>query len=311
LENLQLIGTDQFPNGQLQIYNNTKLSTLSGLDKLMFTGKLYVGYNPLVKNLQGLGNLEQAWHRTYLTVPSFDGLPLNFRTGEFTSIGFEGTDLGNRTINCEAYDFTLKDAPNITSLKGFTIGNYQNTTIFTLENCKNLRTLEGINFSTNKYDHIQIINCENIENLKGFENINTINFFTVKNSPKLSSLNGLNNLRKVEYSFALENVSIPNLMELKNIQMIKSLHLLKCNNLKNLTGVGNTSINYFELAGCNLINSLEGFENISNLERIFIVNNNSLQNYCALKSSLGSIIHFEIYGNLLNPTKLQIINNCP
>lgn len=311
LENLQLIGTDQIPNGQLQIYNNTKLSTLSGLDKLMFTGKLYVGYNPLVKNLQGLGNLEQAWHRTYLTVPSFDGLPLNFRTGEFTSIGFEGTDLGNRSINCEAYDFTLRDAPNITNLKGFTIGNYQNTTVFTLENCKNLKTLEGINFSTNKYDHIQIINCENMENLKGFENLITVNGFTVKNSPKLSSLNGLGNLSKIENALYLDNVSITDLTELKKIQKIKTLNLLNCKNLLNLNGIKGSSIAYLELARCNLIKSLEGFENINNLERIFIVYNNSLQNYCALKSSLASIIHFEIYGNFFNPTKQEIINNCP
>src|SRR5690606_4192742 len=102
--------------------------TLAGLDNLIFTGKLLVAFNPLLNNLQGLGKLEQAYHETFLTVPSFDGLALNFRTGEFESRGFQGTDLGNRTINCEAYDFTLKDAPNITTMKGFIIGNYQNTT---------------------------------------------------------------------------------------------------------------------------------------------------------------------------------------
>ena len=288
LENLQLIGTDQFPNGQLQIYKNTKLETLSGLDKLMFTGKLYVGYNPLVKNLQGLGNLEQAWHRTYLTVPSFDGLPLNFRTGEFTSIGFEGADLGNRTINCEAYDFALKDAPNITTLKGFIVGNYQNTTSFTLENCKKLKTLDGIVFPS-KYDDILISNCENFESLKGFDNLTIANLFTLKDLPKLKNLEGLSSLSQIERLY-LSNVGINTFNGLNNVKTIDHLSVSSCNNLSNFVGLSSLTkigdeISYFEVANCTNLEDFVGLEKVQHFTRFNIYSLPKLKNFDGIKEA--------------------------
>lgn len=288
LENLQLIGTDQIPNGQLQIYNNAKLTTLSGLDKLMFTGKLYVGYNPLVKNLQGLGNLEQAWHRTYLTVPSFDGLPLNFRTGEFTSIGFEGTDLGNRTINCEAYDFALKDAPNITTLKGFIVGNYQNTTSFTLENCKKLKTVAGIVFPS-KYDDISISNCESFENLKGFDNLTAVDVFTLKDLPKLKNMEGLSSLSQIERLY-LSNVGINTFNGLNNVKTIDHFSVNSCNSLINFVGLPSLikigdEISYFEVSNCANLEDFVGLEKVQHFTRFNIYSLPKLKNFDGIKDA--------------------------
>ncbi|AZI66179.1 hypothetical protein EIB71_00120 [Kaistella daneshvariae] len=288
LENLQIIGTDVLPNGQLQIYNNSKLETLSGLDKLMFTGRLYVGFNPLVNNLQGLGKLEQAWHSTFLTVPSFDGLPLNFRTGEFESRGFQGTDLGNRTINCEAYDFALKDAPNITSLKGFIVGNYQNTTSFTIENCKKLKSLEGIVFPS-KYDDISITNCENFESLKGLDNLTIVDVLSLNNLPKLENLKGLENVSQIERLY-LSKVSITNFMGLNSVKTIDHLSVSFCNNLINFQGLPSLTkigddISYFEISSCQNLENFVGLEKVQHFTRFNIYSLPMLKNFDGIKQA--------------------------
>ncbi|HCA06603.1 hypothetical protein [Chryseobacterium sp.] len=359
LDNLQLVGTDVLPNGHLQIYNNSKLESLSGLDNVIFTGRLYVGDNPLVQNLYGLGKLEQAWHSTYLTVPSFDGLPLNFKTGEFTSIGFQESSLGARKINCEAYDFTIKDAPNIISLKGFTVGNYQNTTSFTIENCKSLKSLEEIVFP-NIYDDISIVNCENLESLKGIENLTKIDNLFLRNLPKLKKIEVLVNLIEIGH-LGLDNVGLENFIGLNNVKSMDAFTITSCNNLinfnglsslkrigdgiryfevsncqnlqnfvglenvvnftrfninnlpklNNFVGVGNAKMLYTSISNCNLINSLQGLENVLSIGNVAIYQNQNLQNFCSIKNIVGNINSYYVTGNLLNPTKQEVISNCP
>lgn len=288
LENLQIIGTDVIPNGQLQIYNNSKLETLSGLDKLMFTGRLYVGFNPLVNNLKGLGKLEQAWHSTFLTVPSFEGLPLNFRTGEFESRGFQGTDLGNRTINCEAYDFALKDAPNITSLKGFIVGNYQNTTSFTIENCKSLKTLKSLIFPS-KYDYIFISNCENLEDLKGFDNLTQVNWMSLKNLPNLKKIDGLEKLSIIGRLY-LSDVNIVDFEGLNNVKTMEHFSVSSCNNLINFQGLNSlikigSEIPWFEVSNCSNLENFKGLENVQHFTRFNISYLPKLKNFEGIKKA--------------------------
>lgn len=361
LENIKIIGTDVLPAGRLNVYNNSKLETLSGLDNLIFSGRLIIVNNPLIQDLQGLSQLEEAWHSTYLTVPSFDGLPLNFRTGEFSSTGFKGVNLGNRTINCEAYDFTLKDAPNITSLKGFIVGNYQNTTSFTIENCKSLKSLEGIVFP-DIYDDINIVNCENLESLKGIENLTKVDGLVLRNLPNLKKLQFLENVKEIG-TFGLYNVGISDFVGLNNVKLIEAFSINLCNNLINFKGlsslkkignsiqyfevngcqnlqnfiglenveyftrfnlnnlpslinfigIGNSVMPYISISNCQLITSLQGLENVTSSNSIGIFNNQNLQNFCSIKNIITNLNPGSLYitGNALNPTKQEIITNCP
>lgn len=254
----------------------------------MFTGRLYVGFNPLVNNLQGLGKLEQAWHSTFLTVPSFEGLPLNFRTEEFGSRGFQGTDLGNRTINCEAYDFTLIDAPNITLLKGFIIGNYQNPTSFTLQNCKSLKSLEGIVFPTS-YDNISILDCENFESLKGFNNLAMVDWLSLKNLPKLKNLASLENVSQIERLY-LSNVSISNFIGLNSVKTIDHFSVSSCNNLVNFEGLPSLTkigdeISYFEVSSCQNLENFIGLEKVQHFTRFNIYSLPKLKNFDGIKQA--------------------------
>lgn len=323
LEGLKIVGTNVVPNGRLSVFENSKLETLSGLDNLIFAGKLYVGFNPLIMDLQGLGKLEQAYHSTFLTVPSFDGLALNFRTGEFESRGFRGTDLGNRTIHCEAYDFALKDAPNITTLKGFIVGNYQNTTSFTLQDCNSLKTLEGLVFPST-YDDISITNCKNLESLKGLDNLKTVDWLTLKFLPKLKNMEGLSSLTQIGRLY-LENVGINSFNGLNKVNTIGHFSVSSCQNLTNflglpsLTQIGD-SIAYFEVYNCINLENFIGLEKVQHFTRFNVGSLPKLKDFtgitkakmpyisirsCTLIDSLHGLEEVFGVGNLLvsdNPT---------
>ena len=308
LQALQIIGTDVFPNGHVQILNNTNLQSLTGLDNLIFTGRLFVNSNPLLHDLQGLGKLTQVYHSTFLTVPSFDGLPLDFRTGEFESIGFLGTDLGNRKINCEAYYFTLKDAPNITTLNGFTIGNYQNTTALYIDNCNSLISLDQL-ILPNKYPEIFIFNCANFESFKGLENLIEVDVISVKNLPKLKNFQYLENITKLE-GLGIENSGVNSFFGLQNVTWIESFKVKSSNSLLNFNGlsslnkIGN-SISYFDVYDCANLQNFTGLENVTHFTRFNISNLPQLNSF----NGIGTAAMPYISIVNCNMNSLQGLNN--
>lgn len=321
--------------GDINIIENSKLESLEGLNNLFSVGgHFFFLNNPKLQNLKGLENLETVGRRLTLEVPYLEGLNQNLRTGSFISKGLLEQNLGTRKITCEDYDFNITDAPNLNSLRGFTLGNLQNTLTFTLENLPALTTLEGI-VLPDKYHYFYLTDLPNLTSLKGMESFKSLDYLIINGSPKIENMNGLNNLTKIGelnlknitslINFAglekltdVENIKIDNcgittFTGLSNIRDVKyNFNIANCHNFSNFKELSN--INYFghnALGGlginnCSGISDLAGLGGAQYIGRFTIEGNTDLR---SLKGLSSPTIEYLTIGNCNQLTTLYGLEN--
>lgn len=363
LENITVTASDT-TGSTLQIINNPLLNSLQGLDNVIYAKILQIFGNPQLPNLQGLGSLNYVPRKTYLDIPSLEGLPIKFETSEFYLSNFQGENIGDRSILVNAYDFGISNCPNLTSLKGFTIQNLQNTTSINISFCNSLKNLNGI-VMPEIYDKIEIQDCPNFEDFTGLNNITTINDMYISNLPNLKSFNGFQNLSKISSRLSISKCGLTNFVGFDKLESINDLQITDCNSLLNFTGfsslknIGSPQKNgWLTVSNCANLKNLVGFENVNYFQRIILINLNSLENlhglsvsqtkdfslyncqnftnldgiqkiisttylslfnnpkleyFCPIKNLIKNIDSndFVLQNNLQNPTKDEIIANCP
>lgn len=320
-ESILLTGADS-TGGKLTIADNQFLTSLEGLDHLEYATIFNIRNNPLLKNLTGLGSLSNVWREFALDVPSFQGMVKNFETGQFRSVNWKDSNLGDRTIKVSAYDFYITNAPNLNSMKGFIIGNLQNTLTFQLTNCPSLTNFEGI-IVPYRYDYFILDNLPNLTSLKGLEAFKALNHLIIDGSPKIENMNGLNglteigdlnlknitslknftgleNLKTIEY-LTVNNCSFTDFSGLSNVTDVKHVFsVINCDNftnfneLKNVKYFGHDGLGGFSVTDCDGITDLLGLNKLQYIGRLTIENN---PNLTSLNGLASPVVEYLTVGN--------------
>ncbi len=303
--------------GFVSISNNPDLVSLHGLEKLRTIGHgLDIFQNNRLQNTDALNGLNQVHD---ISIYSNNGL---------TTIRLAGITQLNRL-----------DLSN----------NYQLKTIFGPEHLESLEslviTLDTVLTEVTGFQQLKTIRKNLFFNLNfAVRNINWTSYLeevggwvSISDNPFLTDLNGLKNLKKVGGKFILSrNASLSNINGLAQLQNVGTDFSISDNpllsdingltrlryvgrnfeisfnaNLENLKGlaslyeVGNT----FQIFQNNKINRLDGLQNLHSVEKLEILHNENLFNYCSLKGLLieGTVDTLSIEYNGTDPTREEII----
>lgn len=184
---------------------------------------------------------------------------------------------------------------------------------FSILGAENLTSIEALRNLTHIGDHCTIHNTS-LVSLNGFNNLKEINgVLSITGNPNLASLNGLQNLIKIKLDLIVtENKNLLNFNGLDNINHIgRTLYILRNNNLQNFNiPLELEELKSIYLAENKILSSLDELKNLntSNIERIEIIDNQSLIDYCGIRHLVSNDMNYWVKGNAYNPTKEQVQN---
>lgn len=308
---------------ELRISNTSHLKSLNGLQniKAVNTAKgqfgLNVSHNEMLESLKGLEGISHTYGTVLIT-----------KNYEITSL--EGLD---NLKSIEEGKFTIDDCDKITNLHGLenlqTVGQFLHignndlltdlSALSTLSSTKGLgifsnEILENINGLSSLTDLIGLSIAWN-PNLSDISGLHLESLITLQiESNKMTSLAGLENIESLEALQISDMPTLTDISALANLKNIQNIQIRETGlvDLKGLYGL--TSLTSFSLYNNNQLQSLEGLDNLNTIEyQLNIVDNPSLTEFCALKllSGSNSIFTFTNQNNGSNPTRQEILSNCP
>lgn len=299
-EELIALGAKHYTSVQSLRISGT-VSDLSPLKDLSFvTGGMQIIGTTLLKDLSGLEHLE-------IVGSNFpNSLRLEANRGLLSLKGL------NKLKMVRGYFYVLNN-PSLTDLKG--LDSYSMTTAgeFRVDNCASLRSLDGIESMLYCYDGLAIMNNPLLTDLKALRNLKETTKIIINKNNSLTNLNGLEGLNQIgigdlQYaSITIEDNPILSSLEgLKNIKNCGNLYLNGNTSLKSLSGLnGISTLNYVQivnsavtdfkgLSGLKTINNIlkisqddllqnmEGLEQLEKVGRLEIVLNKGLKNLSGL-----------------------------
>jgi hypothetical protein len=167
---------------------------------------------------------------------------------------------------------------------------------------------------------INIDNNDNLTNFSPFNKITTVEYLLIKNNGSLTNLQGFTNLQTVTVWLAIENNSaLINFQGLSRLKSVARLEILRNASLVNFVGLDSLSAivgNGYSITiwSNSQLQNLNGLQNLTTAEgSVQISVNSMLTDFCGLKPlfAAGYNGFFVAQGNASNPTKSQILNNCP
>lgn len=122
-----------------------------------------------------------------------------------------------------------------------------------------------------------IIEGDGITNLQGLATISSCADLTIKNTPNLHSLDGLNSLHQVVY-LSIENTGITNFNGLESLDTVGFLmHIYGNDQLKDLTGLGGLiEVVALFISECDSFQSFNGLHALRHIESLILDYNRSL-----------------------------------
>jgi len=176
---------------------------------------------------------------------------------------------------------------------------------------------EGDVLLTNQ-DEVDSFGSNNYERITGdlriFYDIDT------PSGPTITNLSSLSTIKNIERTLSLNQlIDLNNLTGLENIESIGlSLFITNCSGLSNINALSNTDIEFDLFLNDNQnIETLPDFTEIQNLNRVFISNQNSLQEINTLNNLINidtsldivneSLISIEGFNNLESINRLKIV----
>jgi hypothetical protein len=288
---------------RLQISSNS-LTNLYGLHNIERVTSLHITQNSSLQDLRGLEGLE---------VTSSD-LVL-FNNSGLTSLNGLNNLLAIGVTNGSLF---IENCQNIQNLHGLEKVKFISADIKIRSN-NNLSDLSALQNLKTTYGRLEIINNPVLPNLNGFQNLKVISDVIIDNNFLLTDISALSNIDSLLYNSTY--INIINNPKLKTISCFNNVTKLYGISIKNNAEL--TSLNAFgkitELRSIFLENnpkltSLSGLESLRIAQTISINQNILLSNFCPLKPLFLNMFSNPIYtatGNALNPTSLDIINNCP
>lgn len=149
-----------------------------------------------------------------------------------------------------------------------------------------LSPLESIVFINNAFE---VKNTQSLQNLEGLNNLKITgnifpNGFRIENNSALESLSGLNNLEITRgYSYIINNDNLINMQGLNSYYAASAgeFRIQECDGLQSLSGLENLQFigDSFFLMDNSLLNDISSLSNLNYIDRrIYIHNNSNLQN---------------------------------
>lgn len=260
------------------------ITDLTPLLTLTFVGaNLEVSNNSALTNLSGLSNISSLGNS--LTIDN-NGLLANL------------DGLSNLTIISN--DLSVTNNAELTNLDGLSGITSVGGSLMIVSNLL-LTNLDGLSSIINvSSGSINVNNNASLKNLDGLSSITSAINLVIRYNAALTSLDGLSGITSIGSGLTLSyNAALTNLDGLKNLTYCRTLSISDNGALTNLDGLSNLA-------------SVDG--------RTFKISNNSLlSSFCGLYTLLstpspgGLIVSFSVSGNLINPTKQEIIDGgaCP
>ena len=289
LENLIGLESLLLIYNNLAIDSNPKIFNLQGLNSLsIIRGSTYIGENPSLTNLNGLENmvdLDYLYLNNNESLLHIDALKT---LNTFNALKIDGcnalTQLPVFKSITVMSSIEIRYGGGLTSLEGFKNLKSVRNLLFLQSDILSLEGLENLEYIDNKFE---LISCDNLIDFKGFENVKSIgsgSFYsglTINENQNLISLNGLQGLTEVNGSLNITtNKSLTSFDGLQNLKSIKkTMHLIQNESLNDINAIaGITTLNGFVLEGSNNLTQLPVFNNLTQLDYIFIAYGGGLTN---------------------------------
>lgn len=272
-ENLQNVGN------RLQFSYNNSLENLSQLNNLNSVHEIYITYNPLLQDLNGLQGLTQLNGNLY--IGSNDGLINLNGLDNIQHIG------GNLTL---AHNYALETCEGLENLQtigqGFYVeGNTALTNFIGLNNLQSivlglytgsngLQNYQGMDNLTYLGGVLLVQYNTELVDFSGLNNLAEVQVINIQQNPVLQSLDGLNQLSTLQGNIIIEsNPVLSDISALANItsgihdiyglgsgiRFISNPQLSECSiySICEYIGAGNLVTLYDNGTGCNTMEELE------------------------------------------------------
>jgi hypothetical protein len=191
-------------------------------------------------------------------------------------------------------DFAIQ-YPNCTELQSrLRIGS--STTTSDITNLNGLSQITKIGEPVGIAGSLSIFDIPNLTSLQGLSNLEYIGGDFSLNNLGISNLTGLEKLEEVRDGFSIvQNENLSSLQGVNSLISVGGLWIKENNSLENLIGIETLEIingsSYLQIAENPSLESLEGLNNVVNINRFYITNNPNLENLDALSNveDLGGI----------------------
>lgn len=290
--------------------NNTNIGVLKGLENLEEVKDIEIGENIYLNTIDGLGEFSEI-ENIIIKDNSLRLIKIP-HLKKAKQIKIDQHYFSNSNLNY--IDIKVNGLEELESLF-FNVNNFD-LQFNSLEKVSESISLYGNFFDLkglpklNESKQLTIANNEKLISLKGLDEINILNALTLRNNNKMESIDGIENLTSLKLIKFIDLVSLENISILKNQNSITSV-TIDNTNLKNFNALSNHfgNFEYLHLYNNVNLNSLNGLENIKNINSIIIENNSNLKDLIGLKS-INKIGSFQINDNekLENFNGLENIN---
>jgi hypothetical protein len=282
LENIDALEKTDFTSddpdyGIISIVGNAKLANLNGLKNFKNVYTLDVISNPALIDLKGLEGL--------MTIGQ--NLTIELNPGLVSITDLQIKTIGGRLDILENESLTSMDMP-------------------ALESCG------PINIKDNNA----------LEDLSGFGKLNTVEGFAMFKNTKLKTITGFNALKSAGKGGMVNKFYINDHQALTSISGFTALIEVKggfgineCRKLTDMSALNLESVEGSITVSYTALTSLSGLGNVTDVgANVTMRHNTALTDYCALKPlfSLASFTGtFTVASNGTNPTKADVVANCP
>lgn len=261
--------------GELRIASCNNLTSLAGLENLVFIGDtLFLQYNEVLSNISALSNLSSISRRIYIqgnnSLQNLNGLEkMTKLEGIIIESNNSLSNLNglNNLISCNEV-IQIDNNKILNDLSA--LNKITNVQFLKILRNNSLLNLQGLNNLTQIVNWLEISNNSSLINLNGLNNLTKVGYLYVSSNNSLVNLTGLNSLNTITDVYAITIIDNPKLTSLNGLE-----------NLKNSTGfiqvTSNDSLNNY----CGLKNlfsssssfSLNIANNLANPTRQNIVSN--------------------------------------
>ena len=295
-------------DGDLSIVRNKSLSDLTGLDGLTEVGgNLSISQNEALISAYGLnqlikinGNLEIRVNPVLTNLQALDGLRgiRNFELSHNNALE-RVFDLSNEQ---ELNQVSIDNNFSLISLTGLTRTNIRELTIASNESLINLKGLESVT----DLNSFTLVYNQNLSSVEGLDNLRSVtNFIHIEFNDALENLDGMNTLESGPYNIRINKnpvltsidrfrlseapnpednwVFIQNNPELTDVNPLKGMTEmnginLSNNKIANLSALSDlTKASYIQLSAMGALKTLEGLENLSEVQTLFVGGNAQLE----------------------------------
>ncbi len=285
LDNLQAIG------GTLTIQENSVLNNLDGLTQLdTIKNLLDIAVNPLLSSIQGLSDLDYLHEFRLFLNPGISSL----------------TGLEQAFIDSLIY---ITNNESLTSLEGLgSLQGFRGTLL--IVNNRRIEEFSILSDLDSLYS-LQLRFCDSLTNLQVLENLVFVeDWFRIDDNSRLSTLEGLVNLKQVGGLGITDNVLLDDLSSLPPLKEIKGNVHIGGNGLQSLEGldslatIGGDLLLLYE----NNLADLHGLENLTTIGNDFwLLRNGALNNLSGLEQlrSIGAELDIQDNDGLLSLQGLE------